>query len=101
MEMVVCPVTPDELKKVAQGFFETWNFHHVIGAIDGKDVAVVPLTHSEQYPGKHLVLRTYVWQHSGNGRAVFDQVSSTKSVPELPDSCPMVARDHQNPPFPP
>ena len=39
-EVLVCPTTPDGWKEVALGFQNRWNFPHVIGAIDGKHVAI-------------------------------------------------------------
>lgn len=34
------PHTPEEWKEVEQGFANRWNFHHCVGALDGKHVAI-------------------------------------------------------------
>ena len=39
-EVVVLPTTEDQWKAVAEGFANKWNFHHAIGAIDGKHIAM-------------------------------------------------------------
>ena len=35
-----CPCTSDAWKQVAAEFSSRWNFHHTLGAIDGKHVAI-------------------------------------------------------------
>ena len=39
-EVVVCPRTPEEWLRVAEGFESKWNLPHCIGSIDGKHVAI-------------------------------------------------------------
>ena len=39
-EMLSCPITPEDWKKVALDFQEKWNLPHCIGALDGKHVAI-------------------------------------------------------------
>ncbi|XP_060780515.1 putative nuclease HARBI1 [Neoarius graeffei] len=39
-EMLTCPSTPEEWKEVADRFYQRWNFPHVLGALDGKHVAI-------------------------------------------------------------
>ena len=39
-EVLDCPSTPEEWKKVADVFSTRWNFHHACGAVDGKHVAI-------------------------------------------------------------
>ena len=39
-EVLKCPSTPEEWKEVANNFSRRWNFHNVIGAIDGKHGAI-------------------------------------------------------------
>ena len=39
-ELLTCPSTPEEWRKVAELFFSRWNFPHCVGAIDGKHVAI-------------------------------------------------------------
>lgn len=39
-EVMKCPATVAEWDAVAEGFSNRWNFHHTIGAIDGKHVAI-------------------------------------------------------------
>ena len=38
-EVFLCPTTPDEWRKIADGFYKKWNFPNTCGAIDGKHVA--------------------------------------------------------------
>ncbi|XP_058122786.1 putative nuclease HARBI1 [Anopheles coustani] len=45
-DFVKLPNCPDEWLKVAQGFQEKFNFPHVLGAIDGKHVAIKAPHHS-------------------------------------------------------
>uniref|UniRef100_A0AAG5DWM0 DDE Tnp4 domain-containing protein n=1 Tax=Anopheles atroparvus TaxID=41427 RepID=A0AAG5DWM0_ANOAO len=45
-DFVKLPTCPDEWLKVAQGFQEKYNFPHVLGAIDGKHVAIKAPPHS-------------------------------------------------------
>ena len=39
-ETVVLPTNEEQWKVVSKGFLDKWNFHHVIGAIDGKHIAI-------------------------------------------------------------
>lgn len=39
-DVLTCPTTPDEWKKVSEGFATRWNFHNTVGAIDGKHIAL-------------------------------------------------------------
>uniref|UniRef100_UPI00358F4AD4 putative nuclease HARBI1 n=1 Tax=Myxine glutinosa TaxID=7769 RepID=UPI00358F4AD4 len=39
-EMVKCPTTPEEWTEVADDFESKWNIPHVLGALDGKHVAL-------------------------------------------------------------
>ena len=39
-EVLKCPKTPEEWKRVAEGFANRWNYHNCCGAIDGKHVAI-------------------------------------------------------------
>ncbi|XP_078254545.1 uncharacterized protein LOC144593005 [Rhinoraja longicauda] len=38
-EVMDCPTTPDEWRRVAQGFDTRWNFQNTCGAVDGKHMA--------------------------------------------------------------
>ena len=40
-ETIVIPTTPEGWLDIAQDFLAKWNFHHTIGAIDGKHIAIV------------------------------------------------------------
>lgn len=40
-EVWTMPSTPEGWKQVARGFSTRWNFHHCVGAIDGKHVRIV------------------------------------------------------------
>ena len=39
-EYVHCPTTEDEWLAVSDGFSKCWNFHHTLGALDGKHIAI-------------------------------------------------------------
>jgi hypothetical protein len=39
-EMVPCPNTTEEWKDISKKFSERWNFHHCLGALDGKHIAI-------------------------------------------------------------
>lgn len=39
-EVIPCPSSPNEWKRIADGFYNRWNLPHCIGAIDGKHVAI-------------------------------------------------------------
>lgn len=41
-EFLRCPHTEDEWRAIANHFGEQWNFHHVIGAMDGKHCVIDP-----------------------------------------------------------
>ena len=45
-ETIVCPTDPAGWKEVADGFWRKWQFHHTIGAIDGKHIRIVKPPHS-------------------------------------------------------
>ena len=40
-EVIACPTTPAEWKHIADRFSERWQFHHCIGALDGKHIAIM------------------------------------------------------------
>jgi len=45
-EVLALPSRPAEWKQIARGFSERWNFHHCIGALDGKHVMIKKPAHS-------------------------------------------------------
>ena len=43
------PTSPEEWKKIADGFEEEWNFPHCLGAIDGKHMTECPKNAGSSY----------------------------------------------------
>lgn len=39
-ELIKCPTTAEGWKELAEGFSKKWNFHHCIGSLDGKHIAM-------------------------------------------------------------
>ena len=39
-EVIKTPRTPEDWKEIAEGFSAKWNFHHTLGALDGKHVRI-------------------------------------------------------------
>lgn len=39
-EVIACPTTPEEWSQIAEQFGRRWNFHHTVGALDGKHIAI-------------------------------------------------------------
>ena len=39
--LVAMPDSPDGWRAVARGFSSRWNFHHCVGAVDGKHIRIV------------------------------------------------------------
>ena len=39
-EMVPCPTTAEQLKEISKVFSNRWNFHHCLGALDGKHIKI-------------------------------------------------------------
>ena len=48
-EVFDCPSTPEGWKAIAEGFSKRWNFHHTVGALDGKHIAIRPPGKSGSY----------------------------------------------------
>ena len=49
-DLVVMPDSPDGWRAVARGFSSRWNFHHSVGAVDGKHIRIVkPNNTGSQY----------------------------------------------------
>ena len=81
-EQVVMPTTEEQWKVVAEGFANKWNFHHVVGAIDGKHIAI------ECPPGGGSVYFNYKGYHSivllavadAEGRFIYIDVGANGSA---------------------
>lgn len=39
-DVMTCPTTPDQWGSIARKFSQRWNFHHCVGALDGKHIAM-------------------------------------------------------------
>ena len=39
-EVIACPTTAQEWKQIAEQFADKWQFHHTVGALDGKHIAI-------------------------------------------------------------
>ena len=54
------PTSADEWRRLSEGFENTWNFPHCVGAIDGKHVVMQAPSHSGStffnYKGTHSVV---------------------------------------------
>ena len=49
-DLVAMPESPDGWRAVARGFRSRWNFHHCVGAVDGKHIRIVkPNNTGSQY----------------------------------------------------
>lgn len=48
-EVIACPTSEEEWKEVAREFESLWQFHHTLGAIDGKHVAIRAPNESGSY----------------------------------------------------
>ena len=59
-DWIVIPTTEEDWKMVAEGFSTKWNFHHCLGTIDGKHVAIEPPPNSgsfyHNYKGYHSLI---------------------------------------------
>ena len=68
-EVIQCPTTPDAWKAVADGFSNQWNFHHTLGAIDGKHVGIQPPGNCGSlyynYKGYHSIVLLALVDHNG------------------------------------
>ena len=59
-EVIQCPTTPEGWKAVVGGFADRWQFHHAIGALDGKHLAIQAPTNMGSlyynYKGFHSIV---------------------------------------------
>ena len=81
-EVVVLPTTEDQWKAVAEGFVNKWQFHHALGAIDGKHIAI-ECPHSGgslyyNYKGYHSIVLLAV--ADSEGRFIYIDVGANGSA---------------------
>jgi hypothetical protein len=83
-EVMSCPTTPDTLREIAEQFGSRWNFYHVLGALDGKHVAIkCPQNGGSlyfNYKGFHSIILMalcdadykFVWVDAGTNGSISD-----------------------------
>ena len=66
--VMTVPPTPDDWRKLADGFYNRWSFPHCVAAIDGKHVAIrkPPLSGSLHYNYKSFLVSSCVWIVTAN-----------------------------------
>ena len=111
-EVIKTPTTEHEWLEVAEEFSTRWNFHHALGALDGKHIAIRCPKNSGSlycnYKGFYSILMLalvdadykFLWLHVGsNGSSSHAQVFNAVLFKELiesgeikfqqPNPCPM------------
>ncbi len=119
-EYVKCPKTKAEWRKVARKFSSRWNFHHALGAIDGKHFKIIKPKDSGStyynYKGFFSVIMLalvdadykFLWTQIGipgatSDSAIFNECDLKKGIEgrwtHLPDPDPLPQRDGDIPYF--
>jgi hypothetical protein len=119
-EAVTNPTTPEGWKEVSEAYSRRWNFHHVIGALDGKHIRIKCPVHGGSkyynYKGYHSIVLLalvdanykFLWVQVGApGSASDAQLWNDSSLREaiientivLPDPEPLPADDRAMPYF--
>ena len=94
-EFVSCPTTAQEWMRVAQEFSDRWQFHHALGALDGKHIAIRCPNHGgsyyHNYKGFHSIVLLalvdadykFIWADIGaNGAASDAQIFGDSELKE-------------------
>ena len=119
-KVMQCPHTSDAWKQVAAEFSSRWNFHHTLGAIDGKHVAIrCPKNGGSlyyNYKGFHSIILlalvdakySFVWVDVGTNGSISDaQIFNDcdlcsgifDGTLDIPDAEPLLGDDHDMPYF--
>lgn len=119
-EVVTNPTTAEGWKEVAAGYSSRWNFHHVLGALDGKHIRIQCPAHGGSqfynYKGYHSIVLLalvdanyrFMWVQVGAPGAASDAQLWNKSALQdavisntigIPEPEPLPADDRQMPYF--
>jgi len=83
-EVIAAPTTPEEWQPIADQFSQRWQFHHCLGALDGKHIAIKKPNNAGSvyynYKGFHSIILfalvdadyKFVWIEVGNNGASSD-----------------------------
>ena len=71
-DLIAMPDSPDGWRAVARVFNSRWNFHHCVGAVDGKHIRIVkPNSTGSQYHNYKRVLLRYIVCNSWSGLPLY------------------------------